>query len=35
LAEIAGEGNSTIIFPAQLIDSLRPLKEFIASETSA
>jgi regulator of protease activity HflC (stomatin/prohibitin superfamily) len=32
LAEIAGEGNSTIIFPAQLMDSLRAVKEFVGGE---
>ncbi len=33
LAEIATERNSTIVFPAQLMDTLSSLKQFVASET--
>ncbi|MFD4248403.1 hypothetical protein [Amycolatopsis thermoflava] len=32
LAEIAIERNSTIVFPAQLMDSFRSLKSFVGSE---
>jgi regulator of protease activity HflC (stomatin/prohibitin superfamily) len=33
LSEIASERNSTIVFPAQLMDTLSSVKEFIAKET--
>lgn len=32
LSEIASEKNSTVIFPAQFMDSLRSVKEFLAKE---
>lgn len=35
LSEIAIERNSTIVFPAQLMDSFRTLKTFVGQETSA
>jgi regulator of protease activity HflC (stomatin/prohibitin superfamily) len=34
LAQIASERNSTIIFPAQLMDTLSSVKEFMRKETS-
>ncbi|HET6501938.1 MAG TPA: slipin family protein [Amycolatopsis sp.] len=35
LGEIAIERNSTIVFPAQLMDSMRSLNSFVAKETTA
>ena len=32
LSNIAAEKNSTIVFPAQLLNSIRDIKDFMTSE---
>jgi len=32
LSNIAAEKNSTIVFPAQLLNSIRDIKDFLGSE---
>jgi len=32
LTEIAGDKNSTIVFPAQFMDTVRSVKDFLAKE---